>query len=83
MVPRLDVHIGNPNLLPCIDILHSRKSGLAYFVDIHVEADPEMPLRAAHELSGRIKSAIRQSIPQVEGVLVHMEPAEAPSAGAS
>lgn len=58
-----------------VEKLFLRKSGLTYFVDIHVEADPEMPLREAHVLSGRVKSAIRESVPQVNGVLVHMEPA--------
>lgn len=60
-----------------IEKLYLRKSGLDYFVDIHVEADPELSLREAHVLSGRTKAAIRAAVPQVAGVLVHMEPAQA------
>jgi cation diffusion facilitator family transporter len=60
-----------------IEKLTARKMGLVYYVDIHVQADPEMSLHDAHELSGAVKSAIRRSVPSVAGVLVHMEPFEA------
>lgn len=63
-----------------VEKLLLRKSGLAYYVDIHVEADPEMPLREAHALSGAVKAAIRGAVPQVAGVLVHMEPASTAAA---
>lgn len=61
--------------------LNVRKTGLVYYVDIHVQADPALPLEAAHVLSGRVKGAIRRSIPEVAGVLVHMEPYHAPGHG--
>ena len=51
-----------------------RKSGLAYWVTIHVQTDPAMPLRDAHVLGGMVKSAIRAAVPRVASVLVHMEP---------
>ncbi|MEK7401865.1 MAG: cation diffusion facilitator family transporter [Gemmatimonadota bacterium] len=51
-----------------------RKSGLGYRVTIHVHADPAMRLDAAHVLSGKVKSAIKAAVPQVQSVLVHMEP---------
>lgn len=53
-----------------------RKTGLTYRVTIHVQTDPGMPLREAHVLSGKVKGAIRRSVPQVDSVLVHMEPFE-------
>ena len=53
-----------------------RKTGLTYRVTIHVQTDPDMPLREAHVLSGKVKGAIRQAVPQVDSVLVHMEPFE-------
>ena len=37
-------------------------------------ADPAMPLKDAHVVSGKVKSALRQALPNVRGVLVHMEP---------
>jgi len=57
-----------------IETLKVRRSGLGLYVDIHVEADPEMPLREAHIVSGKVKTSIRREVPTVLGVLVHMEP---------
>ncbi|HEX7938276.1 MAG TPA: cation diffusion facilitator family transporter [Gemmatimonadaceae bacterium] len=53
-----------------------RKSGLSYRVTIHVQADPGMPLHDAHILSGKVKGAIKAAVPQVQHVLIHMEPFE-------
>lgn len=54
--------------------LYVRKSGLGYYVDLHVQADPAMSLHDAHELSGAVKGAVRQAVPEVAGCLIHMEP---------
>jgi divalent metal cation (Fe/Co/Zn/Cd) transporter len=35
-----------------------------------------MPLEDAHVLSGMVKSAIRDAVPEVSGALIHMEPYE-------
>lgn len=59
-----------------IEKLKVRKTGTAYYVDIHVQADPAMSLHEAHILSGRVKGAIRQRVPAAAGVLIHMEPFE-------
>lgn len=60
-----------------IEKLRMRKAGMGYFVDVHVQADPRLSLYDAHILSGRVKSAIRDAVPSVLGVLVHMEPYQA------
>lgn len=57
-----------------IEKVRIRKVGLTYQVDLHVQADPGMSLHDAHLLSGRVKGAIRTAVPEVEGVLIHMEP---------
>lgn len=59
-----------------VEKLNVRKTGLSFYVDIHVQADPAMSLHAAHELSGRVKRAIHDAVPSVAGTLVHMEPFE-------
>ena len=59
-----------------IEKLKVRKAGLQYYVDLHVQADPALSLHDAHILSGRVKTAIRAAVPQVAGVLIHMEPHE-------
>jgi len=60
-----------------VEKLVARKAGLVYYVDIHVQADPAMPLAEAHAVGGRVKAEIRRAVPQVASVLVHMEPYEA------
>jgi cation diffusion facilitator family transporter len=59
-----------------IEKLRGRKAGARYLLDVHVQADPALSLRDAHSLSGIVKSAIRERLPVVENVLVHMEPFE-------
>jgi cation diffusion facilitator family transporter len=66
---------GVPSVL-AVEKLSARKAGLVYYVDIHVQANPSMTLHDSHELSGAVKSAIRSHVPNVRGVLVHMEPYE-------
>jgi cation diffusion facilitator family transporter len=53
-----------------------RRSGTGYRVTIHVQADAGMSLHDAHILSGKVKGAIRTAVPQVQSVLIHMEPFE-------
>jgi cation diffusion facilitator family transporter len=59
-----------------VEKLKIRKSGTAFYVDIHVQADPALSLHDAHILSGMVKSAIRRQVPAALGVLIHMEPFE-------
>ncbi|MBL8987906.1 MAG: cation transporter, partial [Gemmatimonadetes bacterium] len=56
--------------------LRIRKMGSALFVEIHVQSEPTMSLRDAHVVSGKVKTAVRRSVPRVVDVLVHMEPFE-------
>jgi len=56
--------------------LRGRKHGPRWLLEIHVQADSGMSLHDAHVLGGKVKSAIRAAVPEVEQVLVHMEPFE-------
>lgn len=60
-----------------VEKLHVRRAGIAFHVEIHVQANPAMSLHDSHALGGAVKAAIRQAQPRVRGVLVHMEPYEA------
>ena len=51
-----------------------RKAGFDYFVDMHVEVDPQLTVRQAHEIAHRVKDSVRESMPSVHDVLVHIEP---------
>jgi cation diffusion facilitator family transporter len=57
-----------------VENLKVRGSGLGFFVDLHVQADPTMSLEEAHEIAATVKYTIREEIPSVVSVLVHMEP---------
>lgn len=52
-----------------------RKMGYHYWVDMHVEVDPAMSVRDAHAIAHEVKDRLRERIPQVLDVLVHIEPA--------
>lgn len=51
-----------------------RKMGYLYYVDIHVEVNPEMTVRHSHEIAHDVKDRIRTEIGSVRDVLVHIEP---------
>jgi cation diffusion facilitator family transporter len=53
----------------------ARKMGYHYFVDMHVEVDPQMTVQRAHEIAHDVKDVIRHQFPKVSDVLVHIEPA--------
>ncbi|MGD0208661.1 MAG: cation diffusion facilitator family transporter [Verrucomicrobiota bacterium] len=51
-----------------------RKVGYQYFVDMHVEVDPQMTVLRSHEIAHEVKDKIRDTMPTVNDVLVHIEP---------
>jgi len=52
-----------------------RKMGYHYYVDMHVEVDPQMTVQRSHEIAHDVKDRIRSQIDTVRDVLVHIEPA--------
>ena len=51
-----------------------RKSGYQYLVDMHMEVDPQMTVANAHLISHRVKDHVREKVPEVSDVLIHIEP---------
>ncbi len=51
-----------------------RQMGYHYFVDMHVEVDPQMTVLRSHEIAHGVKDNVRAQIPRVRDVLVHIEP---------
>jgi divalent metal cation (Fe/Co/Zn/Cd) transporter len=60
-----------------VEKVHARRMGLGYRVVIHVQADPELTLRDAHNLGGQVRSALRATGTVIDAI-VHMEPFENP-----
>jgi cation diffusion facilitator family transporter len=56
-----------------------RKAGHLFFVEMHVEVDPDMTVRRSHEIAHNVKDKIRETMPMVGDVLVHIEPLGIPA----
>lgn len=52
-----------------------RKSGMRYWVDIHVHVDGQLTVDKGHTIAHDLKSYLLQKLPEIEDVLVHIEPA--------
>jgi len=61
-----------------VDKTYARKTGFSYHVDLHIEVDPHMTVAASHQVAGRVRSLVREQLPWVADVLVHVEPGESP-----
>ena len=57
-----------------VEKVFARKSGLLFWVDMHIEVDPEMSVRKAHGVGHDVKDAICREVPVVRDVLIHLEP---------
>ena len=51
-----------------------RKAGHLFFVEMHVEVNPQMTVLRSHEIAHEVKDQIRGQMPNVSDVLVHIEP---------
>ena len=56
-----------------------RQMGYQYFVDMHVEVDPQMTVLRSHEIAHHVKDKVRETIPRVRDVLIHIEPLNIPA----
>lgn len=52
-----------------------RKVGPRHFVEMHVEVDEHLTVRAAHDIAHAVKDRVRTAVNEVADVLVHIEPA--------
>ena len=51
-----------------------RRMGMYYNIDVHIEVEPELAVKEAHYLSHQAKDKIKDQIPEIGDVLVHVEP---------
>ncbi len=57
-----------------VETLWIRKSGLEYFVDIHIEVDQDLSVADGHRIGHSVKDTLLANYPQIRNVLVHLEP---------
>lgn len=53
-----------------------RKSGMNYHVDLHAIVDPDITVREGHQIAHRLKDKLMSEIPEIEYILIHIEPDE-------
>lgn len=62
-----------------IDKCRVRKSGISYFVEIHVEVDGHATVQQGHDIGGHVRSVLRESSLRIADAFIHIEPYFAPS----
>ena len=53
-----------------------RKSGMKFHVDLHVIVNSEITVKSGHEIAHKLKDFLRNEIPNLGHVLIHIEPNE-------
>jgi cation diffusion facilitator family transporter len=57
-----------------VEKCQARKTGFEYWVDMHIEVDPRLTVQQGHQIAHQVKGRVRQAVPSVNDVLVHVEP---------
>ncbi|GAB2820472.1 cation diffusion facilitator family transporter [Ferruginibacter profundus] len=53
-----------------------RKAGMIYHVDLHAKVDAHISVKEGHNIAHSLKNTLREEIPQLGHVLIHIEPFE-------
>lgn len=53
---------------------HVRKSGMRYWVDVHIHVDGQLTVDEGHRIAHVFKAKVMKYHPEIEDVLVHVEP---------
>jgi cation diffusion facilitator family transporter len=61
-----------------VDKCQARQMGWQLMVDMNVRVSPEMCIRDAHTIAHAVEDHIRTQIPEISGVLIHLEPGREP-----
>jgi len=51
-----------------------RKAGMQYHVDLHATVDAGITVQQGHDIAHRLKDTLRERIPHLRHVLIHIEP---------
>jgi len=53
---------------------HVRKTGMQYYVDLHVLVKASISVREGHDIAHRLKDHLIKALPEIADVLIHVEP---------
>ena len=51
-----------------------RKTGMVFWVDLHLTVDGKLTVKKGHEIAHNVKDQIRANLPEIAEVLMHVEP---------
>ncbi|HZW09043.1 MAG TPA: cation diffusion facilitator family transporter [Phycisphaerales bacterium] len=67
------IALGTPDVRG-VERCEARRSGRGYRVVMHAEVDPAMTVADSHRLTGIVKQRVRDAMPEIDSVLIHVEP---------
>jgi len=53
-----------------------RKTGMKFHIDLHATVDSQISVKEGHKISHELKDKIREEIPEISNILIHIEPNE-------
>lgn len=53
---------------------HVRKTGMTYFVDLHLTVNGKISVIEGHDIAHHLKDTIQRQLPEIADVLIHVEP---------
>lgn len=53
-----------------------RKTGMQYYVDLHITVNASITVREGHDIAHRLKDHLMKNLPEIVDVLIHVEPQE-------
>lgn len=57
-----------------VEKCHIRKMGVMHIVDMHIWVNSAISVAEGHEIAHQVKNHVRKQLPEVQDVLVHVEP---------
>jgi cation diffusion facilitator family transporter len=75
VIDEIERAAGSVGGVEAVHAARARWVGRSLHVLVHVEVDPDLPLRAAHDLGERARHAIFHAVPGVAEVDLHLDPA--------
>ncbi len=56
------------------DKCHVRKTGMTYYVDLHIIVDKTITVKQGHDIAHNLKDKIKEAMPEIADILIHVEP---------
>ena len=56
--------------------LRSRKTGGAFYIDLHLVVDGRITVQQGHDISGAVKKTLMENKPNIIEVMIHLEPVQ-------